>query len=359
MEYDVILLGGGQAALAVAYFLRRTGWSFVILDAEDAPGGAWQHTWRSLRLFSPNTWSSLPGWPMPAGGTGYPTQAQVVEYLSRYEAHYQLPVVRPVWIERVWRDSEGFALHAADGRAWRARAVVSATGTWRRPWIPAYAGHAVYQGRQMHSAHYQGPDAFAGERVMIVGGGNSGAQILADVSPVATTTWVTLTPPAFLPDDVDGRVLFERATERWKAQQEGRTLESLPGGLGDIVMVPSVVDARARGVLQARRPFATFTPHGVQWSDGTESQIDSVIWCTGFQPALDPLTPLGVVGSDGRVPTVGTRVRDLSGLWLMGYGDWTGPASATLVGVTRYARSTVEELKAYLQPDAATMDAPV
>lgn len=349
MIFDVAILGGGQAALAVAFFLRRTGLSFVILDTEDAPGGAWQHTWESLRLFSPATWSSLPGWPMPSSGRDYPSRDQVIEYLTRYEAHYELAIERPVWIERVTRDTQGFALHAAD-RTWRSRAVVCATGTWRHPWVPSYPGQADFRGQQMHSAQYREPHALAGKRVLIVGGGNSGAQILAEVSAVASTTWVTLTPPAFLPDEVDGRVLFERATARWKALQEGRPIENLPGGFGDIVMVPPVRDARARGVLQARAPFAAFTADGVRWPDGAETAVDAVIWCTGFQPALAPLESLGVIGVDGRVPTLGTRARDLPGLWLVGYGDWTGPASATLIGVTRYARATVEELKAYLAP---------
>lgn len=352
MDYDVILLGGGQAALATAYFLRRTSLSFVILDAEIGPGGAWQHAWTSLHLFSPAGWSSLPGWPMPSTGNVYPMRDQVIDYMTRYERHYQLPVERPVEIERVTRHGEGFELHSAD-RRWRSRAVISTTGTWRQPCVPSYPGQAHYEGQQLHSAHYRDAGPFAGLHVLIVGGGNSGAQILAEVSQVARTTWVTLTPPAFLPDDVDGRVLFERATARWKAQQEGRVVESLPGGFGDIVMVPSVVEARERGVLQAHRPFTAFTPHGVRWSDGLESAVDVVIWCTGFQPALSPLASLGVVAPDGRVTVIGTRARDVPGLWLVGYGDWTGAASATLIGVTRYARATVEELKAYLSADDA------
>jgi cation diffusion facilitator CzcD-associated flavoprotein CzcO len=242
MTYDVILLGGGQAGLAVAYFLRRTGVSFVILNAEIAPSGAWRHAWDSLRLFSPATWSSLPGWPMPPTGSAYPTRDQVIAYLARYEAHYGLPVERPVWIERVTRDDQGFTLQAAD-RTWRGRAVVCTTGTWRHPWIPTFPGQARFRGHQLHSADYREAHALAGQRVLIVGGGNSEAQILAEVSEVACTTGVTLTPPAFLPDEVDGRVLFERATARWQALQEGRSLEALPGGFGDIVMVPPVRDA--------------------------------------------------------------------------------------------------------------------
>ena len=105
---------------------------------------------------------------------------------------------------------------------------------------------------------------------------------------------------------MDGRVLFERATERYRAAQDGR--DTVPvGGLGDVVMVPPVKEARERGVLRSVRPFERFVEEGVIWLDGHEELFDAVIWCTGFRPALDHLEPLGLVGSDGRVEVEGTR----------------------------------------------------
>ena len=347
MTYDVIIIGGGQAALSVAYFLRRTQRSFLILDAEEHGGGAWQHGWDSLRLFSPAAWSSIAGWPMPSAGTTYPGRDHVVNYLRDYEKRYALPIERPVFVSSVTRDPQGFQVRAGD-RTWTARTVVSATGTWRKPFVPDYPGMQDFTGRQLHSAHYRSPEEFRGQRVMIVGGGNSGAQILAEVSLSASeTVWVTEDEPRFLPDDVDGRVLFERATARWRALQEGRSIDELPGGFGDIVMVPPVMDARARGVLSSVRPFRRMTPDGVLWDDGTARQSDAVIWCTGFRGALDHLISLAAV-EDGKVPVAGTRSRDLPGLWLVGYGEWTGPASATLIGVMRTARSTAAEIDAFL-----------
>lgn len=168
------------------------------------------------------------------------------------------------------------------------------------------------------------------------------------MSHVADATWVTPTEPLFLPDDVDGRVLFERATERWKAQMEGRVIEQPVGGLGDTVMVPPEVEARKRDVLHAVRPFVRFTPDGVVWADGSETAVDAVIWCTGFKPALGHLASLGVVTGDDRVEVSGTRAVNAPGLWLVGYGEWTGSASATLIGLTRTARSTVAEIEQFL-----------
>lgn len=348
---DVVVIGGGQAGLATGYFLRRSSLSFVILDGEPAPGGAWRHAWPSLRLFSPAQWSSLPGWPMPACDEGYPSREHVIDYLARYEARYALPVVRPVEVSAVRTDRNRLAVETSQG-SWSARAVVSATGTWRSPHVPAYPGQETFQGRQLHSADYAGPESFTGQTVLVVGGGNSGAQILAEVSKVATTIWVTPKEPVFLPDTVDGRVLFERATARWQAQQGTGPEGPPPGGLGDIVMVASVRNARDRGVLVSRRPFAKFTPHGVVWPDNAEMQIDAAIWCTGFTPALQHLAGLGLIGADGRIAVASTRSREEPRLWLVGYGEWTGFASATLVGVMRSARQTAVEIEAALAGSA-------
>ncbi|WP_222911515.1 ArsO family NAD(P)H-dependent flavin-containing monooxygenase [Pseudomonas sp. DNDY-54] len=349
---DVIVIGGGQAALATAYFLRRTGLSFMLLDAEEGPGGAWRHGWDSLRLFSPATWSSIAGWMMPPVQDGYPKRDHVIDYLTRYEARYQFPIERPVRVTSVERKDDMLRVHTEDGH-WDAKAVVSATGTWSNPFIPAYPGIELFQGQQLHSAHYVEAGPFSGQRVLVVGGGNSGAQILAEVSKVADTTWVTPTEPMFLPDDVDGRVLFERATERWKAQQEGRDIGQPVGGLGDVVMVPPVVEARERGVLHAVRPFERFTRDGVVWPNGAETAVDSVIWCTGFKPALEHLASLQLINDQGRVDVEGTRAVHETKLWLVGYGEWTGSASATLIGVTRTARSTVAEIEELLAPSDA------
>ena len=340
---DVVVIGGGQAGLACSYFLRRANLRFAILDGEQSAGGAWLHAWDSLHLFSPAQWSSLPGWPMPAGDEGYPHRDEVIDYLSRYEERYGLDVERPIDVDGVARSSDGFTIATSRG-ARRARAVISATGTWRHPFRPSYPGHSVFEGRQIHSAQYRAPTEFAGQRVLVVGGGNSGAQILAELSLVADVTWVTQMPPSFLPDDVDGRVLFERATARWRAAQEGRSIELPAGGFGDVVMVPPVKEARERGVLNAVAPFIRFTEEGVTWRDGSQSRVDAVIWCTGFRPALSHLVPLDLVQEDGRVATNGTRSVDEPMLWLVGYGDWTGTASATLIGVMRTARTTVAEI---------------
>lgn len=244
---------------------------------------------------------------------------------------------------------------STDRGDWLARAVISATGSWRSPYVPSYPGQTSFRGRQMHSADYAGVEGLRGQRVLVVGGGNSGAQIYAEVSSACDATWVTLSEPSYLPDDVDGRVLFERATARWQATQHGLPDPYPDSGLGHIVMVPSVLEARERGVLQPVLPFARFVDDGVVWQDGSHSPVDVVIWCTGFRPSLGHLQSLTHVQADGRIRMTGTRCADEPRLWLVGYGEWTGYASATLIGVMRSARATAQEIVAYLdEPAAAT-----
>lgn len=360
---DTAVIGGGQAGLAVAYYLRRAGVDFVVLDDQEAPGGAWRGGWESLRLFSPAGASSLPGWPMPrARDGGYPTRDEVVAYLTEYEDRYGLPVLRPWPVRAVQEgaDPEFLEVHGPDGALVLARTVVSATGTWRAPVRPALPGLDRFQGTMIHSADYRSPGALGlGDRgggpprVMVVGGGNSGAQILAEVSRHAWTWWATRELPVFLPDDVDGATLFDEASARYRARQSGRP-EPPRRSLGDIVMVPSVREARERGVLTPRPLPLRFTEAGAIAAEGAPvEELDAVVLCTGYRPALGHLSPLGLGDRGVGVPVEGTHALGNPRVWLVGYGGWTGYASATLIGVGRTARATVDEIRSFLEDGLA------
>ncbi|GGN89574.1 monooxygenase [Streptomyces albiflavescens] len=348
---QAVVIGGGQAGLAAGYHLRRLGVDFVILDAQAEAGGAWQHTWDSLHLFSPAAYSSLPGRPMPIQvGETYPDAGHVVGYLTEYERRYELPVHRPVRVDGVHREGEFLRVETNSG-AWRARAVISATGTWWRPFLPAVPGQSDFRGHQLHTVEYRSPSDFAGQRVIIVGGGNSGAQIAADLAYDTELTWVTQRPPRFLADDIDGRALFDAATARRRALDERRTDTGGVASLGDIVAVPPVREARDAGLLKASPMFVRLEADGVVWADGTRAHADTVIWCTGFRPALAHLAPLGLRGRRGHIATEGTRAVDEPRIHFLGYGDWTGPASATLIGVGRPARDAARDIAELLTND--------
>lgn len=348
--FDVIIIGGGQSGLAVGYYLRRTGLRYLILDANKHPGGSWQHYWKSLRLFSPAQWSSLPGIIMPGGSDYYPSFKEVIDYLNNYENKYQLPVKRPVSVTQIAREVTHFLLKTDHGE-FRARAVASATGSFRQPFMPDTPGKDQFKGKIIHSSAYLRPDPFKSQQVAVVGEGNSGAQILAEVSEVAQTFWITAKEPKFLQDHIDGRYLFDAATQIYEAKKAGKEIES--PSLGDIVMVPTVKQAREKGVLDCPYPpIDHFTNLGIMLVNGRELMIDSVIFCTGFRPSLQHLKGLGIDTAAGKIPMNGTQAAKTPGLWLVGYGQWTGFASATLIGVGRSAKATAEEMASYVETAA-------
>ncbi|WP_040423209.1 NAD(P)-binding domain-containing protein [Corynebacterium lipophiloflavum] len=314
-HHEAVVIGGGQAGLATAFYLRRAGVDYIVVDDQPAPGGAWRHVWPSMTLFSMSDFSNLPGWPMPHY-TGFPPADHVVKYLSEYERRYEIPVVRPVRVTRI--DYDGLFHVRSDAGEWTADNVVAATGTWSAPFVPHYPG--AFGGEQWHSANYPGPDPFLGSRVAVVGAANSGVQIAAELSSVADVTWYTRHEPRWMPDDVDGRVLFTRNRERMLAILRGEEDPGADSDLGDIVVLPQVRDARDSGLLRATPIFDSLD----------QVDADHLIWCTGFRPALGPVRLLADAAPRG--------------LYLVGYGDWVGPGSATITGVGPYAKRVAQEI---------------
>ncbi|WP_240770194.1 NAD(P)-binding domain-containing protein [Nocardioides sp. GY 10127] len=370
-EVDVAVVGGGQSALALGYHLRRLERDrsraglrplrVVLLDRREAPGGAWLDAWPHLRLFSPADHSSLPGRLMPAQpGEASPDAAHVADYLADYERRYGLAVRRPVTVLRVEEGDAGRLRLRTDAGDLTARSVVSATGTWDQPFVPALPGLGSFGGTRLHTHEYRGPEPFAGRAVLVVGGGNSGAQIAADLlGTAARVHWVTREPVRFLPDDVDGRVLFEVASQAVADRAAGRTPTTTVGSLGDVVVTPPVRAARDAGGLVAAPLPATFTPAGARWADGREEQLDAVVLATGFRPALHHLRGMPLTWSGSHPATTAppgspfaVASADDARLWFLGLGDWCGPASATLVGVGRPARDLAAALVARLDGSA-------
>lgn len=346
--FDVIIIGGGQSALACAYFLQRSSLTYVILDDQSEGGGAWLHTWDSLTLFSPSEYSSLPGWMMPKSSEKFPLKNEVIEYLKTYEKRYDIKIKRTVEVISVHKRNTDFELITSNG-VYYSKTVISATGTLRKPFIPNILGIDIFKGVQIHSADYKNADYLFGKKVLVVGNGNSGAQILAEVSKVTSATWAVNQLPEFLPDDVDGRVLFDVASAKYHAIKSGKEFDASKYSLGKIVMVPSLIEARNRNALNSRPSFKELTQSGVIWQNNEEESFDVIIWSTGFKFATDHLKSLDVVDESGKIETEETRSIKIPGLYLVGYGNWTGFASATLIGVGRSAKSTINHIVNYIQ----------
>lgn len=348
--YDCIVIGAGQSGLSCGYYLRKTNLDYLLLDDEDSAGGSWQHTWDSLTLFSAAKHNALPGKPMPASKGEYPTREEVIDYLQSYEEKFSIPVHRPVRVVDVKRSNHHFELQT-NGKTFFSKSVIAATGTYRAQFIPEVPGRKGFQGDQIHSAQYKSPADFIGKQTLVVGGGNSGAQIYAELSRETLSFWGVKSPPEFLPDHVDGKKLFDQATEIYMAKKRGEEVDKKMFDLGNIVMVPSVKEARERGVLDDYKILQGFDKDRVLWEDGTSDFIDAIVWCTGFHYHTDFLDDLTQRLRKGKIATKGTNAQHVEGLWLVGYGGWTGMASATIIGVGRTARKTVKEVESYLNEE--------
>ncbi|MDK1328582.1 FAD-dependent oxidoreductase [Arthrobacter sp. zg-Y1143] len=339
VQTDVVVIGAGQAGLSAAYHLRRRGLAagsgFTVLDANPGPGGAWRHRWDSLTFGAAHALHDLPGMPLGVPDPAEPASAVVTRYYGRYEQEFSLGVVRPVGVVSVTEGDGGrLAVHAADGRQWQARVAINATGTWDRPYWPYYPGRELFRGRQLHTHDFRSTDEFTGQRVLVVGGGTSAVQFLLQLDGAgASTVWSTRRPPEFTRRAFDaewGRAVEARVSARTRAGLPPRSVVSATG----LPLTPEYQRGIEAGVLVSRGPISRLTADGVVFADGSVEGVDSILWATGFRPALDHLAPLHLREPGGGVRMDGVLVVREPRLLLVGYGE-----SSSTLGATRAGRA--------------------
>ncbi|GAA4683463.1 NAD(P)-binding domain-containing protein [Pseudonocardia yuanmonensis] len=356
MDTQVVVIGAGQAGLSAAWGLRRAGLEpgpgFVVLDAEEAPGGAWRHRWDTLKVagdaFSAHRIHPLPGLEFAPEDPDRPANRVVPEYFAAYEREFDLQVRRPVRVSAVRSVGELLRVEAELTDTWTARALVNATGTWTHPFVPAYPGAREFRGRQLHAVDFPGPEAFAGDRVVVIGGGTSAVQFLLQIAPVAAaTTWVTRTPPRWREgpfDDLAGREAVALVEERVRAGLPPRPVVSVTG----LPLTPAYREGIESGVLDRRPMFSRITPDGVAWADGTTEPADVLLWATGWRPAIGHLAPLHLRSPHGGIALDGTRAVADPRVHLVGYGP-----SASTIGANRAGRAAAREIVRRLREPAA------
>ncbi len=347
---DVVVIGAGQAGLSAAHHLRRRGFvpageggehSFVVLDADERPGGAWQHRWESLRMGTVNGIYELPGFPVPPADAGVPARDALPPYFAAYEERFDLRVRRPVRVRSVSRadtDPQGRLIVDTDRGSWAARYVINATGTWTQSYWPYVPGRETFRGRQLHTANYVSREEFAGKRVVIVGGGVSALQLLDEISDVAETFWVTRRSPDWKRGEWTTASRIEALDGVEQRVRAGLPPGSVISVTGDI-WTPWVQRAHDKGVLVRHPMFTRVEADGVRMPDGTLEHADVILWATGFRPAIAHLAPLGLRTPEGGIRVANGRSIDEPRLFLIGYG----PSQST-IGANRAGRDAVRAI---------------
>jgi putative flavoprotein involved in K+ transport len=329
---DVLVIGAGQAGLAIGWHLRQQrDASFLLLDAGPEVGHVWRSRWDSLRLFTPAEYDALPGMAFPAPAGTYPTKDQVANYLRGYAAAFELPVRLNTRVNRLSKASDTFIAETSTGTL-TARQVVIATGPFQTPVIPRMAGGLAAEVVQLHSAQYRKPDQVPDGPVLVVGAGNSGLQIAAELAATRPVTIAVGTRPPMLPQRFLGRDLF------WWMTRLGIITKTADSRLarrvrakGDLVIGTRWRDLARLGI-QARARLESTSGRTASFADGRVTDLAAVVWATGFRTDYSWLDVPGAV-VDSAVPNE-RGITAVPGLSVLGL-PWQHTRGSALLGFVK------------------------
>ncbi len=349
---ETVIIGGGQAGLAVGYHLARRDRPFVILEANRRVGDSWRKRWDSLRLFTPARHDGLPGWPFPALPWSFPTRDEMADYLEAYAARFELPVRTGVRVERLSRDDDGTYVVAAGERRFEADHVVLAAGAYQSPSVPAFAAKLDPGIVQLHSSQYRGPSQLRAGGVLVVGAGNSGAEIALEAA-LGHPTWLSGRGTGHIPFRIDGlasRLLLEPLVLRFVFHRVltvrtpiGRRARPKIVSRGGPLIRIKPEDLAAAGIERVAR-VAGVRDGLPALEDGRVLEVANVVWCTGFRHDFSWIDLPGI-GQDGPVQQRGV-VAGEPGLYVVGLHFLYSLSSAMIHGVGRDADHIAKQIAA-------------
>jgi putative flavoprotein involved in K+ transport len=314
----------------------------VVLEAGVDPAGSWPQYYDSLLLFTPAQFNALPGLPFPGDPHHYPARDEAAEYLRMCAATLDCEIRTGRRVTAVTQETDEYQVRTEDGSELTGGLVVAATGSFTRPHRPELDGLAGYTGRVMHAAEYRSPDPFVGERVVVVGAGNSAVQIAVELATHARVSLATRTPVRYATDKpVPGDSRF------WAVLSAAGRIPA--GPLFGHSTVPVLDTAGYRAALDAGRPdrremFTGAVGTALRWPDGETEHVDAVVLATGYRPALEYLRPLGVLDERGVPAQRFGLSRTHAGLAFLGLENQRTMLSATMHGVGRDARYVARKL---------------
>jgi putative flavoprotein involved in K+ transport len=327
-EAETLVIGAGQAGLAVGYKLRDRRLPFQIVDAADEIGAVWRNRWDSLRLFTAAQYDSLPGLEFPGTRDTYPGKDEVADYLQAYAAKFELPIRLSTRVTSLRLDDDGYLAETDAGELW-AKNVVVATGPFQVPHAPAIADQLGPEVRQLHSVDYRRPETLEKGPVLVVGGGNTGFQIAEELSGSHQVHLAIGSRQTPLPQRLLGRDLFWylEATGLIRKSLETRIGQRLSGRETLIGSSPRSLRRRYGATLHKRAIGAAGST--VSFDDGTSVDAGTVIWATGFRPDYSWIK-VPVLGEDG-LPQHKRGVTESPGLYFLGL-TWQHTRGSALLG---------------------------
>jgi putative flavoprotein involved in K+ transport len=344
---EVVVIGGGQAGLAIGYHLAQQKRDFLILEAADEPAAAWRARWDSLKLFTPARYSGLPGIPFPGDPDRYPTRDEVAAYLTDYARHFDLPVELGSRVRSVRPGGAGYIVDLGD-RSYDATQVVVATGPFQVPFVPRVAESLDPRIVQMHSTEYRAPSDVPDGTVLVVGGGNTGFQIAEELSESHEVHLSIGSRQKPLPQTILGRDLF------WYLDHTGLIRKATTSRIGrrlkdrDTLIGSNPRTIRRRGV-QVHGRTAEVAGGTVSFDDGGRLEPAAVIWATGFR-ADHSWIDAPVFDGDGRVAH-DRGVTAARGLYFLGL-TWQHTRGSALIGWVKDDAEYIAGRIAELEPVA-------